>query len=287
MRVKIIYGGGCPDETYRVSPSCRIRPQTISPEWLISHALYSDGYIRNWQRLSFLLKTVHGPYTVSKAAAVEPDDWMQLHWLSRYTDGEPRGECACLLPFAPNTSALSSLGKKRVCIEADKMDRKFLETLVYALAATGTEELALVNPPTIWQFGEAVYKGQIGAYQASIMRTPRPLQVRVKETLDIDLVKQTLKQDSEVKSAVPTPRAPPDLLKEAFDDLYDLAAMILEELQESGYIMSLKAYIEGARQLDENHGIKAAMRLILYGYARTRQGQVEPTDKAVHFFMEA
>ncbi len=286
IKVKIIYGERCPENTYIISSSCQTRPQTISPEWLLSHALYSDGYIRNWQRLSFLLKTVHGPYTVSKAAAVESDDWEQLHWLSRYTDGESSKECACLLPFAPNVSALSSLGKKQVCIEADRLEEKFLEILIHTLAATGTEQLILVNPPTIWHFEEAVFKGQIGAYQASIMRMPRPLQVKIKETLDIDVVKQSLKQDNVVASKLPTLRAPPNMLKEAFDDLYDLAAMILEEIQESGYTMSLKAYIEGAQQLDENHGKKTAMRLIAYGYVKIRQGQVEPTRKTIQVFID-
>ena len=282
MHIQILYGEKCGKDSFQVVPDCPNQPRTIAPDWLLASSLRHDKYVDNWQRLTLLLKTAGGPYTVAKAAAVEPEKWQGVHWLSQYTDQYLGDDCSCKLPFAPHVSLLSSLGREEVCLDAEGVTPSFLSQLLHVLASTGTKKVVLVNPPMFFRFDEAVFTGQIGAYYSARLYTPRALQYSIKEDIAIDIENKSLKQETGYSASTVKPMPPKDLLKEAFGNLTQLAHQLLEEVELAGYTMSLKAFIEGAQQIDDTYGKIVATRLILYGYLKPRQAQVEITEKALY-----
>jgi len=282
LKVKLLYGQGCPQGYFRVDPSCRERPASAAQEWLLAEALREDGVIRQAGRLSFLLRMAGGPNTPLKAAAVEPDDWKPLLWTSGYFAEKP-GSCASLLPQLPCTSSLTALSRKNACVYAYPLPRRFLEKFIYAAAAAGLENLVLIDPPQTWLFSEAVLSGGYGSYVAQGMRLPRYAQARVKEEVEFDEAESRLKGgDVDVARVEPVSLHSVELVNRAFGGAGELALTLLEGLEESGYVMSYRAFQEMAEQLGGAEGRWTAARLVLFGYVKVRQAQVELTDKGLY-----
>ena len=213
LRVHLLYGAGCPEGVFSVRPSCGERPQVAAPEWLLAGMLGEDGLTRSPGRLALLLRGVRGPFTVLKAAAVEPDSWEPLLWASMYFSEEPGG-CASLLPFAPSTSALAVLGHRRACVDAYLLSPRAVELLVYGAAGSGVEELFLVNPPRTWLFSEARMEGPLGLYVARGMRLPRYFVALAGESVEWREEEPVLVGGG-VEAVLPRPGGAGDLLEAA------------------------------------------------------------------------
>lgn len=282
MDVELAYGGSCREGFFAVTPECGCSPSTISPEWLLARALSEDGYVRNPGRLALLLRSTPGPYTVAKAAALEPDYWEGILHVSLYTDSPDCNEnCACLLPFAPAVSALSALGKRQSCVYAGVLTEKFLVSFVQAASLSGVERLILVNPPFIpSMWTKVVFEGLEG-YRAAAS-TPAPRAFRYATLAGI----AASSSDSEVWREVsggyslPQPKQAPKMLALAFGEAWPEARALLEEVESAGHILTVRALYEIASTLGV--GKLVVRSLFSYGYLRARTGQVELTGKGVY-----
>jgi len=285
ISVHVIYGGGCGDAELSVTPSCGNRPYIAAPEWILVEALAADGLVRNPGRLGLLLRGARGPFTVLKAAAVEPGDWEPLLWVSAYTSDKPVGGCAALLPFAPSTSSLSVLGHRSACVDAYLIPSGFLDKLIYAAGGSGVEDLYLLNPQPTWLFSDARLRGPLARHRARSMSLPRFVVSRVGETVAFDEVDDLL-AGSPLEVSLPKPGSPGDLLAAAFPGLDEVAYTLLEGVEESGYVLSYRAFLEMASQIGGDEGYRVGQRLVLYGYLSVRQAQVVPTGKGMYVLTE-
>ena len=284
-RIHVIYGADCGDVEFRVIPSCRERPYIAAPEWILVEALAADGLVKRPGRLGLLLRSVKGPFSVLKAAALEPEDWEPLLWLSAYTSDKPTGGCAALLPFAPSTSSLSALTHREACIDAYMIPRGFLEQLIYAAGGSGVEDLYLLNPEPTWLFSDAKLRGPLARHRARAMSLPRFVLSRVGETVVFDEVEDIL-EGSLLEVSLPKPGPVGDLLAAAFPGADEVAYTLLDGVEESGYVLSYRAFLEMAGQIGGKDGYSIGQRLVLYGYLSVRQAQVVPTSKGLYVLTE-
>ncbi|ABL78181.1 hypothetical protein [Thermofilum pendens] len=284
MSVEVRYGReGCPEDSFQVLPSCEERPGVVAPDHVLALALREDGFVRSHHAVAFLLRTAPGPNTVAKAAAVSPEGWRELLYLSMHVEDQPSSSrCACLLPFAPSTSTLAALGKSEVCLDASSLGAVFLASFVHVALSMGARRIILLNPPYLDYWERLKLSGLPGYRRALIERMPRALRVRAAVDINVDLSKNEIYEKVPFSFKLPQPRKPPSLLRFAFQEKEGLALELLREVEASGLVTSYKAFLEAARELNPGEGVAVARRLFLYGYVSIRQGQVEATEKAIY-----
>ena len=283
-RIEIHYGEShCEQDAFRITRTCDSRPSIFSPEYLLAQALYKDRYLSSPHELTLLLKTCEGPNNPVKAAGVSPTNWEGILYLATFTDETPlKSSCACLLPFAPNVSALAALGKEKVCIESESLDPEFLSSLIHTLIATGTREIILLNPPYIDQWNKLQLKGLRGYKVATAEKFPKGIRAPILTTIDANLEHEEVYQTDMYNYRLPEPRKPPNMLSTVFPGNDNVVSEILQELESTGHVMSYRSFLDIAREMLPQKALDTTRRLILYGYIQIRQGQVELTRKGLY-----
>lgn len=282
MQVELIYGRGCPEDSFRVAPDCRCSPTTFSPEWLLALALEEDGLVRNRGRLALLLRSAPGSHTVAKAAAVEPDAWEGVLHVALYTDAQQCSEnCACLLPFAPATSLLAVLAQKHVCVHANAVTAVFLSCLIQAAGFSDVEKLILMNPPYVpSRWSKIVFEGFEGYKAAATIPAPRLFRYAALTGIDANIDAGEVRHTPGSTYSLPPPRPEPKLLVLAFGEAWQGAYALLEEVESAGHLITARALYEIASSVGA--GKSVVRRLLAYGYLRMRSGHVELTGKGIY-----
>lgn len=285
MHVEFLYGGSCPEGSFRVAPDCGFAPSTISPEWLLAIALKDDGFVRNWGRLALFLREAPGPHSVAKAAAVEPEMWEGVLHVALYTDSQPRSEdCACLLPFAPATSMLAVLGRKQACVDASAVSPAFLLSFLQAASLSGVERLTVVNPPYVPAKWTRIAFNGFDGYRAAVT-IPAPRAIRYAAVSSIDAEASTGEvRGNPILQSLPQPRAAPKLLLHAFGKDWQEALALLEEVEAAGHLITVRALYEIASEMEAGRSL--VRKLLEYGYIRARSGQVELSGKGVYALVQ-
>ncbi|MEZ0345983.1 MAG: hypothetical protein ABWK01_05490 [Infirmifilum sp.] len=280
MDVEVVYGEPCPQNIPSITPAGPCPPPTLAPEWLLSKALAHDISHLRPERLATLLRLAPGPHNILKAAAVEPEEWWGILGIAAYTGSPSQCQHFQLLPFAPAVSTLAALPHKEMCIYAESLQGSYLFTLIHALGSYGAQRLILIDPPHPVAWHRIRVKGVLGYSHARRLSLPRVLQLRAlaQSMLDVDKAEAKAERPKEFNQLSHTP--PQDLLKLAFGDEAETALSLLTEIDAGGGIMSYRALLDAAATFTPDaRGL--ARKLILFGYLRLRQAQVEITPKGL------